>query len=583
MTHAQRLSDLRAVLKSEKVDGFLIPRADEYQGEYVPASADRMRWISGFTGSAGIVIVLTDKAVVMSDGRYTIQLKQQIDPKLFETADYTQTPVSEWILKNAKPGAVIGYDPKLHTPREIRTLTEKGLVLKALGMNPLDTVWKDRPAAPSAKVESFPISSAGIGSQEKLDKIAGELIAGKLDAAIITLPDSIAWILNIRSNDIPHIPVALSYAIVRADGTIDWFIDGHRVDEKVRSSFGNRVSIVPPEDIGKSVAALKGKKVLVDERRTSVWFTDLLKRHSVQWVDQKDPSIILKARKNEAERQSMRNAHIRDGAAITKFLHWLSQNGIGKTEIDVEKRLEEFRREAPEYRDSSFDTIAGFGSNGAIVHYRATKETAKTLEEGNLLLLDSGAQYSDGTTDITRTIAIGKPTQEMKERFTLVLKAHIAVAAARFPVGTTGAQIDALARAPLWQHNLDYAHGTGHGVGCYLSVHEEAASISPRGADPLEEGMILSNEPGYYKENEYGIRIENLVLVVKDGVCEATGKDMLAFETLTYAPIDLKLVEFPLLTNEEANFLANYHEKVFDKLKDALDAKTKDWLRAHKE
>lgn len=578
MTHAQKLSDLRAVLKSEQVDGFLIPRADEYQGEYVPESADRMRWISGFTGSAGIVIVLADKAVVMSDGRYTIQLKQQIDASLFETDDYTKTTASDWILKSAREGAVIGYDPRLHTPREIKSLAEKGLKLKPLDANPLDAVWKDRPAAPSAKVELFPMSSAGVSAQDKLDQVAGELKSKKLDAAIISLPDSIAWILNIRSHDIPHIPVALSYAIVHSDGTLDWFIDGGRVDEKVRGSFGNRVSIVPPEGIEQSIAALKGRKVLVDERRTSVWFTELLKKHGVAWVDQKDPSIILKARKNETERQSMRNAHIRDGVAVTKFLKWLSENGVGKTEIDIEQKLEEFRRAAPEYRDSSFDTIAGFGSNGAIVHYRATPATAKTLEKGNLLLLDSGAQYVDGTTDITRTVAIGEPTREMIERFTLVLKAHIAVATARFPVGTTGAQVDALARAPLWQHNLDYAHGTGHGVGCYLSVHEEAASISPRGMDAIEEGMIISNEPGYYKEGEYGIRTENLVLAVSDGVCDATGKQMLTFETITFVPFDIKLIEQGLLSVEEKKWLAAYHQIVFSKLENLLDQETKDWL-----
>ena len=581
MTHAQKLADLRAVLESEQVDGFLIPRADEYQGEYVPDSADRLRWISGFTGSAGIAVVLKDKAAVMSDGRYTIQLKQQVDAALFETEDSTKILPSEWILQSVKEGAVIGYDPRLHTPREIKALKDKGLRVKALAANPLDAVWKDRPRAPSAKVELFPLSSAGIAAKDKLDQVANALKEKHLEAAIISLPDSIAWLLNIRSSDIPHIPVALSYAIVHENGTLDWFIDATRVGEDVQKSFGNRVSIKPPAEIEDSIAALKGKKILVDERRTSVWFTGLLEEYGVEWVDQKDPSIILKARKNEAEKQAMRNAHIRDGVAVTKFLKWLSQNGVGKTEIEIEKKLEEFRKAAPEYRDSSFDTIAGFGSNGAIVHYRATRQTAKTLEKGNLLLLDSGAQYSDGTTDITRTVAIGAPTQEMKERFTLVLKAHIAVATARFPVGTTGAQIDALARAPLWQHNLDYAHGTGHGVGCYLSVHEEAASLSPRGVDPVEEGMIISNEPGYYKEGEYGIRIENLVLAVEDGVCDATGKKMLAFETITFVPMDINLIEFSLLNTDEKKWLASYHEKVFSKLDKSLDRETKDWLQAH--
>lgn len=579
MTHAEKLAALRTVLAKEKVEGFIIPRADEYQGEYVPDCADRLRWISGFTGSAGVAIVLRDRAVVMSDGRYTIQLGQQVDPALFETDDSTKTGIADWVLKAAGGGdAVIGYDPKLHTPREIRALAEKGLTLKPLSVNPLDAVWQDRPPAPSAKVELFPLSSAGMPAQDKLDQIAAILKRQKLDAAIIALPDSIAWILNIRSHDIPHIPVALSYAVVRSDGTFDWFIDGARVDDAVRASFGNRVSIVAPDGLEAALAGLKGKRVLVDERRTSIWFTGLLQKHGVEWMDAKDPSILLKARKNEAERESMRRAHVRDGVAVTTFLKWLSEEGAGKTEIEVEQKLEACRKQAPEYRDSSFDTIAGFGSNGAIVHYRATKDTARTLQEGSLLLLDSGAQYADGTTDITRTVAIGTPTKEMIGRFTLVLKGHIAVARARFPAGTTGAQIDALARAPLWQHNLDYAHGTGHGVGCYLSVHEEAASISPRGHDAIEEGMILSNEPGYYKEGEYGIRIENLVLAVNDGVCEATGKQMLAFETLTFAPMDMALVDLSALDAQEREWLAGYQAAVRTKIGPLLDGDTRAWL-----
>ncbi len=580
MTHAQKLFDLRAVLQREGVDGFIVPRADEYQGEYVPASSDRLRWISGFTGSAGTAIVLKDKAVVMSDGRYTIQLRQQVDASLFETEDSTKLSPADWITRHKKDGFVLGYDPRLHTPREVKVFADKGIALKPLEVNPLDSIWKDRPQAPSAKVELFPMSSAGVDAKEKLDQVAGALREKKLDAAIIALPDSIAWMLNIRSNDIPHIPVALSYAVAHADGTLDWFVDGGRIGDDVRASFGNRVSIVPPEALEQSIAGLKGKKILVDERRTSMWFVEQLKKNGIEHVDAKDPSIALKARKNPAEQESMRRAHVRDGVAVTKFLKWIAGTKETLTETDVERKLEQFRREAPEYRDSSFDTIAGFGPNGAIVHYRATPETDRTLERVSLLLLDSGAQYADGTTDITRTIAIGEPTQEMRERFTLVLKGHIAVAMARFPQGTTGAQVDMLARTPLWQHDLDYAHGTGHGVGCYLSVHEEAANISPRGHDPIEAGMIISNEPGYSKEGEYGIRIENLVLVHEDGVCAATGKTMLCFETLTFAPIDMTLVDISMLGGQERNWLENYHQKVFSCLSPFLDDETKNWLKA---
>ncbi len=581
-SRADKLSALRAVLKKEEVDGFIIPRADEYQGEYVPESANRLYWISGFTGSAGVAVVLKDKAAVLSDGRYTIQLKQQIDSKLFETGDSTKTSAADWIAANTKE-AVIGYDPRLHTPREISAFEKKGIRLKPLAENPLDAVWDDRPAAPRAKVELFPLSSAGVTAQDKLDQVAEILRAQKCDAAVIALPDSIAWLLNVRSNDIPHIPVPLSYAIVRSDGTLDWFIDETRLADSVRASFGNRVMILPPDYIDQSLAALNGKRVLVDERRTSVWFTETLKEKGADIVDLKDPVIALKARKNKAEQESMRAAHIRDGVAMVKFLKWFSEHAPRETltEIDAERKLEEFRREAPEYRDSSFDTIAGFGANGAIVHYRASEETNARIERWNMLLLDSGAQYIDGTTDITRTIAVGEPTQEMKENFTLVLKGHIGVATARFPFGTTGAQIDTLARMPLWQRGLDYAHGTGHGVGCYLSVHEEAASISTRGVDPIEPGMILSNEPGYYKEGEYGIRIENLLLAREDGVCESTGKPMVVFETLTFAPIDKTLIVPELLSADEQFWLANYHKQVFAKLSPYLDPATLEWLREH--
>lgn len=579
ISQAEKLSALRAILKSENVEGFIIPRADEYQGEYVPASSDRLRWFTNFTGSAGMAIVLKNNAVVMSDGRYTIQLKQQVDTELFELADSTKVTAAVWLSANA-PEGIIGYDPRLHTPREIKNWMEKGVLLKPLSSNPVDAIWKDRPEAPSAKVESFPMVYAGVSAQDKLDQVAQKVREKKCDAAIIALPDSIAWLLNIRSTDIPHNPVALSYAILGSDGTLDWFIDEARVPDEVKSSFGNRVSILAPEELQDALAGLKGK-ILVDERRTSVWFFEQLKKGAAEYIDDKDPCIALKARKNRAEQNAMRTAHVRDGVAVTKFLKWISTAALREnlTELDAEAKLEEFRREAPEYRDSSFDTIAGFGPNGAIVHYRATPETNATIETWNLLLLDSGAQYKDGTTDITRTIAIGQPSQKMREHYTLVLKGHIAVASARFPQGTTGAQIDALARAPLWQHNLDYAHGTGHGVGCYLSVHEESSSISPRGMDAVEEGMILSNEPGYYKEGEYGIRTENLLLVKEAGMCEATGKTMLAFETITYAPFDKNLIVMEMLSKDEEFWLSTYHKNVVSILSPHLDVETQEWLK----
>ncbi len=578
--YKDRLNALRGELDKMGVDGFIVPRADEYQGEYVPASSDRLRFLTGFTGSAGYAVALKNFAGVFSDGRYTIQLKQQIDPALFETGDSTKTTIADWVAEKMPDGAVIGYDPRLHTPQEIKRLAEKGLSLRALEQNPLDAIWADRPDAPASTVESFPAKSAGQSVAEKLDAAASALGKQGADAAIITLPDSIAWLLNVRANDIPHIPVALSNAILKSDGTLGWFIDEKRVPDSVRETFGNRAVILPPETLEREIAKFKGAKLLVDGRRTSAWFFDLLKAEGIEVIDAKDPVIALKAHKNEAEKASMRTAHIRDGAAVTKFLKFLSEEGAGGTltELDVEAKLESFRREAPEYRDSSFDTIAGYGPNGAIVHYRATRETNARIMPGSLLLVDSGAQYADGTTDITRTVAIGTPTKEMKERFTLVLKGHIALASARFPAGTTGAQLDALARAPLWREGLDFAHGTGHGVGCYLSVHEEAASISPRGHDALEPGMIISNEPGYYEEGAYGIRTENLILVQEDGVCAATGKQMLSFETLTFAPYDPVLILQEMLDPAELGWLSAYNRKTAELLAPLLDNATKQWL-----
>jgi len=557
----------------------LIPRADEYQGEYIPDSANRLRWMSGFTGSAGIAVVLADKAAVLSDGRYTIQLGREIDAGVFETGDITKQSAGEWIVKNA-PDALIGYDPKLHTPREIAAFKDRGIELKPLSRNPVDAVWEGRPEAPASPVENFPLEYAGHIAAEKLEALAMALKESKAEAAIISLSDSIAWLLNIRARDIAHIPVALSYGIAYDDGSFDWFIDEKRVGGDVREALGRDVRIHPPAMLEEKIAALRGRAVLLDERRASVWFAERLDAAGAKRIDEKDPVILFKARKNRAEQAAMRAAHLRDGVAVTKFLHWFARESVREklTELDVEQKLEAFRKEAPEYREASFDTIAGFGANGAIVHYRATPETNALIERWNLLLLDSGAQYADGTTDITRTMAVGAPSEEMRENYTAVLKGHIAVASARFPEGTTGAQIDALARAPLWQRGLDYAHGTGHGVGCYLSVHEESASISPRGQEALRAGMILSNEPGYYKEGAYGIRLENLLLVREDGICAATGRKMLCFETLTLAPFDKALIVPELLSADEAFWLASYHKAVFAELSPYLDEEARAWL-----
>ncbi len=579
-TTEQKLSALRALMKEEGVNGFIIPRSDEYQGEYIPDCANRLFYISDFTGSAGVCVVMNNHAAVFSDGRYTIQLKQQVDPALFETIDITKIKPADWMLsKDSK--AVVGYDPKIHTPHDVKALTDRGVSVKAVDKNLVDMIWDERPPAPSSPVELFPIEYAGVSAPEKIGMVANILQQRGVKAAMITLPDSIAWMLNIRSNDIPHIPVALSYAIVHDNGVVDWFIDKNRVGDDVFKSFGNHVAVKSPLSLEDSLKNLSGQKVLVDGRRSSQWFFDVMKKHGVAMQDSKDPIIAMKAIKNPAEQKAMRAAHIRDGVAVVKFLKWFEENANKNplTEISVDEKLEEFRRQATEYRDSSFDTIAGFGPNGAVIHYRATVKTNKMIEGNNLLLLDSGAQYCDGTTDITRTIAVGTPTQDMREHYTLVLKGHIALSMARFPYGTTGAQIDALARSPLWNKNMDYAHGTGHGVGCYLSVHEEATSFSVRGVDAVEAGMIISNEPGYYVEDCYGIRIENLVMAYEDGVCDNTGKTMLAFETLTLAPYDKNLIVWDILSGDEKFWLSSYHKRVFAMLSPHLDEQTKEWLK----
>lgn len=582
--YADRLHRLRQEMARQGVQGFLVPRGDEYGGENVPACAERLRWISGFTGSAGTAIILDDGAVVMSDGRYTIQLKQQVNGELFSVANSVEVSVAAWLAEQA-PGKTIGFDPRLHTAADIQKLEDRNIGLKPLYLNPLDAVWDDRPAPPAAKVAIFPAELAGMAANDKIEAVAVQLREENAGAVVITLPDSIAWLLNIRGGDVAHTPVPLSNAIIRADGSVQLFIDAVKLDEDVRTHLGNRVHVAPPEMLESELIALAktGKTVWIDEARGSYWFKMILIGAGARIANKKDPCIAPKARKNMAEQRAMKQAHIRDGAAMVTFLCWLEREAPGgkQSELSVEKKLTEIRARAPEYKETSFDTIAGFGANGAIVHYRASIETNKTITAPGMLLIDSGAQYVDGTTDITRTVTVGMPTEEQKFHYTLVLKAHIAVSRARFPAGTTGMQIDALARAPLWQENLDYAHGTGHGVGCYLSVHEEAASISTRGKDALEPGMILSNEPGYYREDYYGIRTENLVLVVEAGPCADTGKTLLAFETITLCPYDCRLIEPKMLDEGEKEWLRGYHDKVCAALWPLIGEEERAFLTRH--
>lgn len=583
MNAAQKITRLREKLTENTLDGFIVPRADEFQGEFVSSYAERLKWLTDFTGSAGAAIVLKDKAAVLSDGRYTIQLKQQIDLKIFEAADSVKLGIGGWLAVNAPEGARIGFDPHLHTQAQIEkieaALTGRDVHFVSC-VNLIDQIWEDQPGKPLGAVEIFPLSVAGKSSADKIKDISAAIAKQGHYACVLTLPDSVCWLLNVRGNDVEHLPVVLSTAIIYADGRVRWVVDERKVSDEVRKHIG-AVEIVNPDSQEQLLAQLaleSDKPIMLDANHAALWFKQQLHANGAAVIDAKDPCIIPKAIKTPEEIESIRKAHLLDGAAIVKFLRWLEQqNDVASlSEIGVEEKLRACRAQHKSFRDDSFSTIAGFGANGAIVHYRASEKTNARFSDNNLLLLDSGGQYlSDnmgGTTDITRTMAIGKPTTEMCERFTQVLKGHIAVARAKFPEGTTGIEIDARARKPLHEAGIDYMHGTGHGVGCYLSVHEEAASISPRGADALQAGMLLSNEPGYYKEGEYGIRIENLVFIRK----ETDGQ--LGFETVSLVPIDRTLIVRSLLNADELAWINEYHAEVYKRITPLLDGDHAQWL-----
>jgi Xaa-Pro aminopeptidase len=582
----ERAARLRAELKRRGLDGFLIPRADEHQGEYVPLHAERLRWLTGFNGSAGLAIVLMDKAAIFIDGRYTLQVRGQVDIDTFEPQHLMEEPPTRWIEENLPKGARLAYDPWLHTidaVARLRKAAEKaGGLLVPVDANPLDTIWLDQPDPPTAKIAPHPLDYAGEAASDKIKRLASGLMSTDADAAMLTMPDSIAWLFNIRGQDVPHTPLPLSFALLHEDGHAELFIDERKLDDTARAHLGNVVSIRPRDELGTALDELgrKKKTVLVDPTTCASWIDDRLKNAGAEVKRGTDPCELPKACKNEAEVKGTRAAHLRDGHALTKFLAWLAREApTGKIdEIEAAQRLEGFRSASGELKDLSFDTISGAGANGAIVHYRVTEGTNRPLQPGELFLVDSGAQYMDGTTDVTRTVAIGTPNAEQRDRFTRVLKGHIGIATARFPEGTSGAQLDAFARMALWKSGLDYDHGTGHGVGSYLSVHEGPQRISKMGHQPLKPGMIVSNEPGYYKPGGFGIRIENLLVVTPPTVIEGGERMMMGFETLTLAPIDLALVEKDLLTAEEVAWLNAYHARVRDALADGLDAETRAWL-----
>jgi Xaa-Pro aminopeptidase len=581
----ERLRRLRKELTGRAFDGFIVPRADEHQGEYVPPRGQRLAWLTGFTGSAGLAIVLRDRAALFVDGRYTLQAAAQVDTGLFEIHHLIDEPPAQWLVAALTAAAVLAYDPWLHTPHEIerfRAAAEKaGAVLRAVSDNPLDRVWPGQPAAPIAPVVPHPERFSGESAQSKRTRLGRALQEESIAAVVLTMPESIAWLLNIRGGDVPHTPLPLSFAILRQDGAVTLFIDRRKLAPGLERHLGNQVTIEPPEGLGPALddLAAAGVRVQVDPATAAAWVFDRLDAANAKIHRAADPCLLPKACKNAAEVDGTRAAHRRDGAALTRFLAWLASEAPkgGLCEIAASDRLEAFRRENENFRDLSFSTISGAGSNGAIVHYRAMPETEKRLEPGTLYLLDSGAQYLDGTTDVTRTIAIGEPTQEMRDRFTRVLKGHIALALARFPKGTTGTQLDGFARRALWQEGLDYDHGTGHGVGSYLGVHEGPQRISKAvNGQALLPGMIVSNEPGYYKTGAYGIRIENLVLVQPSEA--AAEREMLGFETLTLAPIDRNLIDPSLLEDEEIDWLDEYHQRVRETLTPIVDQATAGWL-----
>jgi Xaa-Pro aminopeptidase len=583
---AGRVASLRAELKHRGLTGFVVPRADRQQNEYLPASEERLAWLTGFTGSAGAAVVLADKAAVFVDGRYTVQADAQVDKAVFAIEHLVDTPPSQWLAKNAKSGDRIGYDPWLHTSDGVDRLkqacADAGAELVAIDHNPIDVLWRERPAPPSGPVTLRDIKLAGESAADKLKRVRAELDKAKADALVVSDPQNVAWTFNIRGSDIAHTPLALAFALIPREGRPRLYVEPGKLDNATRAALEDIADIGTPDDLTRDLAGLKDKTVRLDQASAVEALSKIVGDNGGKTVRAADPITLMKAVKNHAEIAGTRAAHLRDGAAVTRFLAWLDREAPkgALTEIDAVAALESFRRDTGLLKDVSFPTISGAGPNGAIVHYRVTRESNRKLGSNELFLIDSGAQYEDGTTDITRTIAIGEPTDEMRDRFTRVLKGHIAIATAIYPENTTGAQLDTLARVALWQAGLDFDHGTGHGVGSYLSVHEGPARISKLGHVALRRGMILSNEPGYYKTAAYGIRIENLVLVIAAPEPAGAEKPLNAFETLTLAPIDRRLVDKALLTDKERHWLDSYHGRVDAEIAPLVDADTRAWLAA---
>ncbi len=587
MTVREKIERLRAELRAEGLAGFLVPRADEHQGEYVPPRAQRLAWLTGFTGSAGLAIVLLDAAAIFVDGRYTLQVRDETPGDVLEHHHVTDSPPADWLRARLRPGDRLGYDPWLHTIEGVERLqtacARAGAALAPVPVNLVDRIWADQPPPPRGPIVPHDQKHAGRPSPDKRREIGELLAAAAVDAAVLTAPDSIAWLLNVRGNDVAHTPVPLAFAVIHRDGTVDLFVDPAKVTPGLREHLGDGVRLEPSDALGPALDRLGAARrtVQADPAGAAAWVFQRLAAAGATVTRAPDPCLVPKACKNDVELAGARSAHEKDGVALCRFLAWLAREAPrgALTEIAAARRLDALRAEEPLFRDVSFPTISGAGPNGAIVHYRATPRTDRRIAPDMLYLVDSGAQYLDGTTDVTRTVAIGTPTAEQRERFTRVLQGHVALATARFPKGTTGSQLDVLARAPLWAVGLDYDHGTGHGVGSYLSVHEGPQRISKVGsAVALRPGMILSNEPGYYKAGEYGIRIESLVVVVALPAPPGGEVPLYGFETLTLAPLDRALIEPALLTPAEIAWIDAYHARVRQALTPRVDPETAAWL-----
>lgn len=584
---SKHLPKLREQLLRHNLQAFIVPHDDEYQNEYIPAYAERLMWVSGFSGSAGAAIVFMNRAVIFTDGRYTLQVRQQVDENFYSFEDSETTSLDSWLKMHATKGDRIGFDPLLHTKNGLEKLrnaaTDSGFDLVAITPNPIDEAWDDQPARPKSKALPHDISFAGKSSDDKRADI-GKIIEEKgADAVLITAPPSINWLFNIRGGDVDRTPLTLARALIHKDGTGELFIAPEKVSNELPRFLGSDIEVRPEASLIEAIDALAQTEstVAIDPSLTPVRYVDSITDRGGKLVQMSDPCALPRATKNATELEGTRQAHIRDGAAVTSFLHWLATHPQPEAldEISAAKKLESFRSETGNLKDISFDTISGSGPNGAICHYKVSTETNRKLDLNSLYLVDSGGQYQDGTTDITRTVPVGTPTQEMRDRFTRVLKGHIALATMKFPKNTTGHQLDVIARRPLWEAGLDYDHGTGHGVGSFLGVHEGPQRISKASnTQPLKPGMILSNEPGYYKENEFGIRIENLVIVTPPAPIEDGEREMLSFETITLAPICLDLVVASLLSEQERHWLNKYHARVRQTLSPFLSKELQDWL-----